>query len=137
MTSDHLIHPVSRSFTLAVGAALRSRRLEKKFSQEELAWQAGVAQGSISNYEIGRSDIPLTVLLRICSALEINPADLVPNWQEEEEEARYSPTSNDEFVFPEVTWAAIAEEVGYTVAMSIPVPQVAYHRFPRERLSRA
>lgn len=68
----------SRLFRLQVGAALRRRRLELGLSQEEVAWEADVAQGSISNYEIGRNDIPLTVLLRICRALDMSPVDLIP-----------------------------------------------------------
>ncbi len=68
----------TRTFRLQVGAALRRRRLELGLSQEEVAWEADVAQGSISNYEIGRNDIPLTVLLRICHALDLSPVDLIP-----------------------------------------------------------
>ncbi len=38
-----------------------------------------VAQGSISNYEIGRNDIPLSVLIAICHALHVSPAQLLPS----------------------------------------------------------
>jgi len=45
-----------------------------------------MTQGSISNYEAGRTDIPFTVLVRICAALQTTPADLIPtiptNWIE-------------------------------------------------------
>lgn len=61
-----------------IGTILRNRRLELGFSQEEVAWRAGVAQGSISNYEIARNDIPLTVLVRVCHALRVSPTDLLP-----------------------------------------------------------
>lgn len=47
-------------------------------SQEHVAYEMGLTQGSISNYEVGRSDIPLTVLLRLCTVLRTTPADLVP-----------------------------------------------------------
>jgi len=61
-----------------VGARLRRRRSELGLSQEHVAYEVGLTQGSISNYEVGRSDIPFTVLLRICAALRTSPGDLVP-----------------------------------------------------------
>lgn len=69
---------ISTTFRAHVGVALRSRRLQRGLSQEELAFRVDVTQGSISNYELGRCDVPLTVLLRVCDALEIRPVDLLP-----------------------------------------------------------
>ena len=61
-----------------VGARLRRRRCELGLSQEHVAYEVGMTQGSISNYEVGRTDIPFTMLLRICAALRTTPADLIP-----------------------------------------------------------
>ncbi|MBM3140947.1 MAG: helix-turn-helix transcriptional regulator [Chloroflexi bacterium] len=67
----------SRIFRQRVGARLRDLRRSLDMSQEEVAWEADVAQGSISNYEAGRNDIPLSVLVAICRALGTTPADVL------------------------------------------------------------
>jgi len=60
-----------------VGALLRRRRCELGLSQEHVAYEIGLTQGSISNYEVGRTDIPLSVLFKICATLRITAADLI------------------------------------------------------------
>jgi len=47
-------------------------------TQEEVAWEAGVAQGSISYYEQGKNEVPLAVLIALCRALQIAPVQIVP-----------------------------------------------------------
>lgn len=47
-------------------------------SQEDIALETDVTQGSISNYEAGRSDIPFVVLLSLCRALQVDLQDLIP-----------------------------------------------------------
>ena len=64
-------------FREALGHLLRNRRQEMMLSQEELGEAAAVSQASISNYETGRSEVPLSVLLCLCSELQISPADLI------------------------------------------------------------
>ncbi|MPZ99962.1 MAG: helix-turn-helix domain-containing protein [Dehalococcoidia bacterium] len=61
-----------------MGASIRERRMALNLSQEEVAWEADVAQGSISNYETGRNDIPLSVLVSICRAFGISAVEIVP-----------------------------------------------------------
>jgi len=67
-----------------VGAELRRIRIACRLSQEEIAWAVGVTQGTISNYESGRSDIPVTTLIVICRALKVSPVDtiesVIPNY---------------------------------------------------------
>lgn len=65
-----------------VGTRLRRVRELRNLSQEEMGWIAGVTQGSISNYENGRNEIPLSVLIAICGALGIRPTELVPALEE-------------------------------------------------------
>ncbi len=68
------LHPLqSRS---SFGAWIRRSRQELGWTQEELAWWSHVAQASISNYETGRHDIPLSIWIDMCRALGKRP-DLV------------------------------------------------------------
>jgi transcriptional regulator with XRE-family HTH domain len=46
-------------------------------SQLALARAAGVAQATISNYELGRRDIPTPVLIKIIAALDVPLGELV------------------------------------------------------------
>lgn len=66
-------------FCEEVGHRLRNRREALGLSQEEIAWASGVAQGSISYYEQGKIEIPLSVLIEICRRLEISPIEIVPS----------------------------------------------------------
>jgi transcriptional regulator with XRE-family HTH domain len=43
-----------------------------------VAWEAGVAQGSIAHYEQGKNEIPLGVLIELCRALKVAPVQIVP-----------------------------------------------------------
>lgn len=66
-------------FRRQLGEQLRTRRLELGLSQEDVGLESDVAQGSISNYEAGRSDVPVVVLLRICRTLGLNLFEIVPS----------------------------------------------------------
>ncbi len=63
---------------IQVGTMLRTRRLSASHTQEEVAWQSGITQPALSNYENGKRDVPLPTLLAICRVLEIYPAQLIP-----------------------------------------------------------
>ena len=69
----------AQAFREEVGHRLRNRRVSLGLSQEEVAWAAGVAQGSISHYEQGKTEIPLGVLIEICRRFGISPIDIVPS----------------------------------------------------------
>jgi transcriptional regulator with XRE-family HTH domain len=77
----------SRIFRQQVGARLKQLRQTLNLSQEEVAWEADVAQGSISNYETGRNDIPLSVLVAICHALNTSPIEVLRSVAERPQEA--------------------------------------------------
>ena len=47
-------------------------------TQEALACEAGISQGSVSHYEQGKIEIPLGVLLDLCDVLEVSPLTIVP-----------------------------------------------------------
>ncbi|MCB1782381.1 MAG: helix-turn-helix transcriptional regulator [Alphaproteobacteria bacterium] len=55
---------------------LRSIRLMKGFSQDELAQQAGIQQYQISRYESGKEMPSLLTAARICEVLDIDPNTL-------------------------------------------------------------
>ncbi len=65
------------AFRRRLGAVLRERRLELRLSQEDIAWAVDVTQGTISNYESGRSEVPLSVLLEMCEHLQFHSSDLL------------------------------------------------------------
>lgn len=63
----------------SLGATIRRRRLELKRSQADLAGAVAVTQASISNYETGRREPPLSLLLCVWDELDLSPFDLL--WQ--------------------------------------------------------
>lgn len=64
-------------FRRALGRMVRDRRRELCLSQGDLASAVEVTQGSISNYENGRTEVPLSVLLVMCEQLRIQPMDVI------------------------------------------------------------
>lgn len=55
-----------------IGERLRRSRLWHGRSQRSLAKQIGVTQASLSNYELGKRDLPLSVAVGIASALQMS-----------------------------------------------------------------
>lgn len=52
-----------------VGAMLRKRRIERGFSVSELAEKTGISEEQLTEYENGRTDVPIPVLEGISEAL--------------------------------------------------------------------
>ena len=75
----------ARTFRATIGRRLREHRLRAGLTQEEVAWQIGVSQGSVSHYEKGRIEIPLGVLLAACRILHVAPAEIVPGLQDQDD----------------------------------------------------
>lgn len=69
---------ISHELRAEVGARLRLLREERHISQEEIAFAAEVTQASISNYENGRNEIPLSVLLSVCDFLGVPLSEMLP-----------------------------------------------------------
>ena len=67
---------------------LRKEREKAGLSQVELALRADISQNMINYIETGKRTPSLDSLLKICNALNINPAVLFVNTQEEKEEAK-------------------------------------------------
>jgi transcriptional regulator with XRE-family HTH domain len=61
----------------AVGSRIREWRLRRELSQADVARVAGITQASLSNYENGKRDLPLSTLLGVTRALEVSLGDLL------------------------------------------------------------
>lgn len=60
-----------------LGLRIRSKRLERNYSQEELARRANLERKAISRSETGSHAPTLDAVVRIASALEISESDLL------------------------------------------------------------
>ena len=65
-----------RSMT-GVGGMLRQRRYELGRSQADLACALEVTHSSISNWEAGRTESPLSLFLLLCDELNLSAAQVV------------------------------------------------------------
>jgi transcriptional regulator with XRE-family HTH domain len=88
-----LVRTPARAANPEVGARVRACRLQRHFSQAGLAQTAGIGQGSLSNYELGKRGLTLEAASRIATALGTTLADLVgseeqPHFVEDGADAR-------------------------------------------------
>jgi transcriptional regulator with XRE-family HTH domain len=71
-----------------IGGRLREWRRYRRRSQIEVAEAVGITQASLSNYERGKRDAPISTLLAIADTLNVQIADLVeaapPSVEEED-----------------------------------------------------
>ena len=67
---------------------LRKEREKAGLSQLELALRADISQNMINYIETGKRTPSLDTLLKICHALNINPAVLFSDTEEEKEKAK-------------------------------------------------
>ena len=65
-----------------VGKSVRGRRKEVGMTQAQLAAEVGVLRTSVTNIETGRQKAPLHVLFRICAALGVEVATVIPEYAE-------------------------------------------------------
>ena len=62
-----------------IGNRIRTIRTGKNLTQEYLASQTGVNATHISNIELSRTKVSLTLLVRICNALDVSLDYLLEN----------------------------------------------------------
>lgn len=62
-----------------IGETLRTIRKARRMTQEEIAATAGLERTSIANIEHGKQKTPLHVLYKICFALRIEVAEILPS----------------------------------------------------------
>lgn len=60
-----------------VGQNIRFFRRQCRLTQAQLAMEAGVSTGHISHIEIGNRNFSLTLLLKICTILDVTPNDIL------------------------------------------------------------
>jgi transcriptional regulator with XRE-family HTH domain len=60
-----------------IGQRIRDWRLKRALSQVAVARVAGVTQASLSNYETGKRDLPLSTFFGILAALDIGVSELL------------------------------------------------------------
>lgn len=61
----------------AIGSRLREWRFRRDLSQVEVARASGITQASLSNYETGKRDLPLSTFLNVASALDVSIGELL------------------------------------------------------------
>jgi len=61
-----------------LGRNIRRERLLKGFSQEELAFRAGVGLSHLGRIERGTINVSSKIIFRIAFALEMSPGDFFP-----------------------------------------------------------
>lgn len=59
-----------------INKRLKEIRIEKGFSQTELAEALGTTQGAIGKYERGELDLNTEKITQICKILNVSPNDL-------------------------------------------------------------
>lgn len=62
-----------------IGSEVRRIRKEKNISIEKLSFSSGLSKNYISDFENGRRNATLKVLVKICTALEMELLDLFVN----------------------------------------------------------
>lgn len=65
------------------GRRLRRARLDAELTQEQVATVVGMSRTSVTNIEAGRQQIPLHLLVRLAGAVGVEPADLLPDNEDE------------------------------------------------------
>lgn len=61
----------------AFGIVLRELRKKAEFTQENLAFEAGIERNYVSLIELGRNQPTISVIFRLAKALNIDPHKLI------------------------------------------------------------
>ena len=60
-----------------VGGRVQSARARRGWSQQQLADAVGVRPSTLSRYETGAREFPLSLVMRVADALRVRPDDLL------------------------------------------------------------
>jgi transcriptional regulator with XRE-family HTH domain len=60
-----------------IGNRIKEARNSKGLSQEEVAFRADMDRAYLSEIESGLKNLSVSVLLKICKAIEIKPEDII------------------------------------------------------------
>ncbi len=69
--------PETMSRRVEVGRRLREARRRRGLSQSEVSRSAGITQASLSNYETGKRELPLSTVLNLAAALDVPLGDFM------------------------------------------------------------
>lgn len=61
-----------------IGTMILAARQAAGLTQAQLAERVGRSRPQIANIEIGRSDMPVSMLFKFAQALQVQPKDLIP-----------------------------------------------------------
>jgi transcriptional regulator with XRE-family HTH domain len=64
-------------FRQVLATNLRRLRRAKGFSQESLAWEAGINRSYMAKVETGNTWVGLEIICKLAEALEVEPAELL------------------------------------------------------------
>lgn len=84
----------SPSLLLALGAVIRSLRLQKELSQSELAQKAGFKSSYVSDLELGKVNASLKQLNALASALDTQTTEIFRASEEEFQKEEYQSSTN-------------------------------------------
>lgn len=62
-----------------IGSAIRKRRERLGLSQESFAEKADIHRTYVSDIELGKVDISISILLKLCKALKTTPSKIFKN----------------------------------------------------------
>jgi DNA-binding XRE family transcriptional regulator len=68
----HLPNYLSMDIKIKIGNRIKELRIEKKLTQEELAWEADVDRTYMNHVENGRKNISIKSLEKIIKALDVS-----------------------------------------------------------------
>ena len=60
-----------------IGQRLRSTRLDRGLSQEDLSFESGVAVANISDIELGKKDIRISTFVHLIEALDVSADEIL------------------------------------------------------------
>jgi putative transcriptional regulator len=66
-----------KAYLLALGKKIRELRLQKKFSQTEMAYRCGFDKSNYNTIEAGKRNVTIISLLKISKAIEVPLIDLL------------------------------------------------------------
>lgn len=62
----------------AIGEKIRLKRLEKRLSQENMAFELDISQAAYSKIELGQTDLTIRRIFEIAEILEVSPYTFMP-----------------------------------------------------------
>ena len=101
---------------MEIGQKIKSARLQKGYTQEELGKIMGVQKSAVAKWESGRVvNIKRSVLVKISEVLEIPPYELIGNYEEEKKPTERSGQSKKKQELIDFLQSVPDEKVDYVI----------------------